>query len=134
MSFATGDFLVASAVAAAAVVAITGQERADPIASLVIAALIVPRAITLLRDTGEVLLESTPRGVDLAEVRRRVDVACAAAGRDPATVRLLPVSKTKPPPVIREAYDAGFRLFGENKAQEAVEKAARERIELIPMP
>ncbi|GAA3695358.1 YggS family pyridoxal phosphate-dependent enzyme [Microlunatus aurantiacus] len=61
---------------------------------------------------------------NLAEVRRRVDVACAAAGRDPATVRLLPVSKTKPPPVIREAYDAGFRLFGENKVQEAVAKAA----------
>jgi cobalt-zinc-cadmium efflux system protein len=68
-----GDALGSVAVlVAAAVVAITGQERADPIASLVIAALIVPRAITLLRDTGEVLLESTPRGVDLAEVRRHM--------------------------------------------------------------
>jgi cobalt-zinc-cadmium efflux system protein len=57
---------------AAAVVALTGQERADPIASLLIAALIVPRAVTLLRDTGEVLLEGTPRGVDLAEVRRHM--------------------------------------------------------------
>jgi cobalt-zinc-cadmium efflux system protein len=57
---------------AAAVIALTGQERADPIASLLIAALIVPRAVRLLRDTGEVLLEGTPRGVDLAEVRRHM--------------------------------------------------------------
>ena len=61
---------------------------------------------------------------NLAEVRRRVDEACAAAGREPSQVRLLPVSKTKSPAVIREAYDAGARLFGENKVQEAVAKAA----------
>jgi PLP dependent protein len=60
---------------------------------------------------------------NVTEVRRRVDEACAAAGRDPSQVRLLPVSKTKPPEVIREAYDAGVRLFGENKVQEAVAKA-----------
>jgi len=60
---------------------------------------------------------------NLAEVRRRVDEACVAAGRDPSQVRLLPVSKTKPPSAIREAYDAGVRLFGENKVQEAVAKA-----------
>lgn len=57
---------------AAAVIALTGQQRADPVASLLIAALIVPRALTLLRDTAEVLLEATPRGVDLAEVRRHM--------------------------------------------------------------
>jgi cobalt-zinc-cadmium efflux system protein len=68
-----GDALGSVAVlVAAAVVAITGQDRADPIASLVIAALIVPRAVKLLRDTAEVLLEGTPRGVDLAEVRRHI--------------------------------------------------------------
>ncbi|MDN5804633.1 MAG: YggS family pyridoxal phosphate-dependent enzyme [Microlunatus sp.] len=60
---------------------------------------------------------------NLAGVRRRIDEACAAADRDPAEVRLLPVSKTKSPAVIREAYDAGVRLFGENKVQEAVAKA-----------
>jgi pyridoxal phosphate enzyme (YggS family) len=60
---------------------------------------------------------------NFAEVRRRVDEACASAGRDPSQVRLLPVSKTKPPAAIREAYDAGARLFGENKVQEAVAKA-----------
>jgi cobalt-zinc-cadmium efflux system protein len=68
-----GDALGSVAVLVAAVViAITGQQRADPIASLLIAALIVPRAIRLLRDVGEVLLEGTPRGVDLAEVRRHM--------------------------------------------------------------
>jgi pyridoxal phosphate enzyme (YggS family) len=60
---------------------------------------------------------------NLAEVRRRIDEACAAAGRDPSEVRLLPVSKTKPPSLIREAYDAGVRVFGENTVQEAVAKA-----------
>lgn len=60
---------------------------------------------------------------NLADVRRRIAEACAAADRDPAQVRLLPVSKTKPPEVIKEAYDAGVRLFGENKVQEVVAKA-----------
>ncbi|HEY5980566.1 MAG TPA: YggS family pyridoxal phosphate-dependent enzyme [Microlunatus sp.] len=60
---------------------------------------------------------------NLAAVRRRIDEACAAADRDASQVRLLPVSKTKPPALIQEAYDAGVRLFGENKVQEAVAKA-----------
>ena len=60
---------------------------------------------------------------NLAEVRARIDEACAAADRDPSEVRLIPVSKTKSPAAIREAYDAGVRLFGENKVQEAVAKA-----------
>jgi len=68
-----GDALGSVAVlVAAAVIAITGDLRADPIASLVIAALIVPRAVRLLRDAAEVLLEGTPRGVDLVEVRRHM--------------------------------------------------------------
>ena len=68
-----GDALGSVAVlAAAAVIAVTGQQRADPVASLLIAALIVPRAVKLLRDTAEVLLEGTPRGVDLGEVRRHM--------------------------------------------------------------
>jgi cobalt-zinc-cadmium efflux system protein len=68
-----GDTLGSVAVlVAAAVVWLTGDTRADPVASLLIAALIVPRALRLLRDAGEVLLEGTPRGVDLAEVRRHM--------------------------------------------------------------
>ena len=60
---------------------------------------------------------------NLAAVQAKIAAACARAGRDPAEVRLLPVSKTQPPEVIEEAYAAGVRLFGENRVQEAVAKA-----------
>ena len=60
---------------------------------------------------------------NLAAVRERIDAACRPAGRDPAEVRLLPVSKTHGPELIAEAYAAGVRLFGENRVQEAAEKA-----------
>ncbi len=59
----------------------------------------------------------------LAAVRTRIDDAARAAGRDPATVKLLAVSKTHPPEAVRAAYDAGQRAFGENYAQELAEKA-----------
>ncbi len=58
---------------AAAVVATTGWQRADVVASLVIVALIVPRTIALLRQTVHVLLESTPHGLDLGEVRAHIE-------------------------------------------------------------
>lgn len=60
---------------------------------------------------------------NLAAVQERIERACREAGRDPGEVRLLPVSKTHGPEKIREAYDAGIRIFGENKVQEAAEKA-----------
>jgi pyridoxal phosphate enzyme (YggS family) len=60
---------------------------------------------------------------NLAAVHERVARACAAAGRDPAEVRLLPVSKTHPVALLEAAYAAGVRLFGENRVQEAAEKA-----------
>ncbi len=59
----------------------------------------------------------------LAEVRRQIDEAGARAGRAAGAVRLLAVSKTKPPTAIRAAYAAGQREFGENYAQELAEKA-----------
>lgn len=66
-----GDVLGSLAVLAAALVMLTtGWSRADPVASLVIAALIVPRALALLREAAHVLLEGVPRGVDTAEVDR----------------------------------------------------------------
>lgn len=52
-------------------------------------------------------------------VRRRIVAAAVACGRDPADVRLLPVSKTVDESRIRWAYAAGLRLLGENKVQEA---------------
>ncbi|MBK1680966.1 YggS family pyridoxal phosphate-dependent enzyme [Rhodocyclus tenuis] len=58
----------------------------------------------------------------LAAVRARVDAACRRVGRDPAGVRLLPVSKTRPEASLRLAYAAGCRLFGENRVQEALGK------------
>jgi cobalt-zinc-cadmium efflux system protein len=57
---------------AAAVIAGTGWTRADAIASLVIGVLILPRTWKLLRETVDVLLEGTPRGVDLNEVRSHI--------------------------------------------------------------
>ncbi|MFC7618722.1 YggS family pyridoxal phosphate-dependent enzyme [Microlunatus sp. GCM10028923] len=64
---------------------------------------------------------------NLAAVRRKIERACAAAGRDPSEVRLLPVSKTHPPELIMEAYRAGERLFGENRPQELAAKAEQLR-------
>ncbi|MCC6416563.1 MAG: YggS family pyridoxal phosphate-dependent enzyme [Opitutaceae bacterium] len=58
----------------------------------------------------------------LAAVHARIAAACGRAGRDPATVRLLPVSKTMDEASLRQAYAAGLRWFGENKVQEAHEK------------
>ena len=60
---------------------------------------------------------------NLARIRERIQAACGRAGRDPAEVRLMAVSKTQSPEVVREAYDAGLRLFGENRVQEAADKA-----------
>ena len=58
----------------------------------------------------------------LAEVHARIAAACAKAGRDPGSVRLLPVSKTVSEARLRNAYAAGCRIFGENKVQEAHRK------------
>ena len=55
----------------------------------------------------------------LADVHARIAAACAKVGRDPVTVRLLPVSKTVPEARLRNAYAAGCRTLGENKVQEA---------------
>nr|WP_024835914.1 YggS family pyridoxal phosphate-dependent enzyme [Clostridium sp. 12(A)] len=59
---------------------------------------------------------------NLEEVNKRILSACEKAGRDPKEVTLIAVSKTKPASMIEEAYGAGVRDFGENKAQELCEK------------
>lgn len=59
---------------------------------------------------------------NLAAVNDRVARATARAGRAPGTVRLIAVSKNKPPAAVMEAYRAGQMLFGENRVQEAVIK------------
>lgn len=57
-------------------------------------------------------------------IEERIRDACARVGRDPAEVRLLPVSKTRPASELAEAARLGYRRFGENKVQEVVAKAA----------
>ncbi|MEP6979494.1 MAG: cation diffusion facilitator family transporter [Nakamurella sp.] len=54
---------------AAVVITTTGYQRADAFVSILIALLILPRTVKLLHETADVLLESTPRGLDLADVR-----------------------------------------------------------------
>ena len=62
---------------------------------------------------------------NLDRVRAELADACTRAGRSADEVRLMAVSKTHPMAAIREAYDAGQRLFGENRVQETQAKAAQ---------
>jgi cobalt-zinc-cadmium efflux system protein len=68
-----GDALGSLAVIVAAVViATTGYQRADALAGLAVAALVVPRAVRILREATAVLMEFTPRGLDLDDVRAHI--------------------------------------------------------------
>jgi hypothetical protein len=60
-------------------------------------------------------------------IQARIAAACARVGRNPAEVRLVAVSKTKPAALIEEAAAAGQRLFGENYVQEFADKAEQVR-------
>ena len=64
--------LLATAVAGGVILA-TGWDRADPIASLAVVAIVLLAACRLLRTSGHVLLEGTPEAVDLDEVRRHIE-------------------------------------------------------------
>jgi cobalt-zinc-cadmium efflux system protein len=76
-----GDLLGSVAVIVAAIIiATTGDERADPIASAVIGLMIVPRTWRLLREAVDVLLEATPKDVDLEEVRRHIEETRGVTG------------------------------------------------------
>jgi pyridoxal phosphate enzyme (YggS family) len=59
---------------------------------------------------------------NLQRVQARIQSACQAAGRDPASVRLLAVSKTFGADEVRQAHAAGQQAFGENYIQEGVDK------------
>ncbi len=58
----------------------------------------------------------------LTEIRSRIATAARSVGRDPSSVQLIAVSKTFPADLVREAYAAGQRDFGENRVQEALQK------------
>ncbi|WP_017463238.1 YggS family pyridoxal phosphate-dependent enzyme [Dyella ginsengisoli] len=68
-------------------------------------------------------IDPSALAANLAAVRARVDAACRAAGRDPAGVSVLPVSKTFGAEAVRAAFALGERRFGENRVQEVREKA-----------
>ncbi len=70
------------------------------------------------------MIDSAALRARLAGIRERIARAADRAGRDPASVRLVAVSKTFSPDHIRIAADAGQADFGENKIQEALEKMA----------
>lgn len=59
---------------------------------------------------------------NLEEVRERIRLACERSGRRVEDVTLISVSKTKPVEMLKEAYEAGSRDFGENHVQEILEK------------
>jgi pyridoxal phosphate enzyme (YggS family) len=59
---------------------------------------------------------------NLDEIQERIARAARSAGRNPEDVALMAVTKTVPPERIVEAYNAGHRLFGENRVQEFAEK------------
>ena len=59
---------------------------------------------------------------NLERIEERLEAACIRAGRRREDLRLMAVSKTQPVEKIQEAYDAGLRLFGENRVFEAAEK------------
>ncbi|MCQ2389329.1 MAG: YggS family pyridoxal phosphate-dependent enzyme [Kiritimatiellae bacterium] len=67
-----------------------------------------------MRDFGELL----------AEVEARIAAACARAGRSRDEVEIVAVTKTHPEDMVREAWEHGLRIVGENKVQEAAWKKA----------
>ena len=60
----------------------------------------------------------------LSRVRETIAVAALAAGREPATVRLVAVTKGHPPAALEAALDAGLTDLGENRVEELAEKVA----------
>jgi pyridoxal phosphate enzyme (YggS family) len=63
-----------------------------------------------------------PLEANLRSVQERIATAAKRAGREPAEITLVAVTKTQPPEVIRAAYELGVRHFGENRVEEAEAK------------
>ena len=59
---------------------------------------------------------------NITHVKENIKTACKKSGRNPNEVTLIAVSKTKPVSLLKEAYDAGCRHYGENKVQELCDK------------
>lgn len=79
---------------------------------------------------------STPNSLaelqqNVEEIQQQVDAICQRIGRNPAEVRLLPVTKTLPAERVEQAYQLGFHCFGENKVLEA--KGKYEALQHLPI-
>lgn len=59
---------------------------------------------------------------NVQKIKERIERACEKVGRDPGEVSILAASKTRTPEEIREVFEAGIKLFGENRVQEARDK------------
>jgi len=70
---------------------------------------------------------------NIEAIRVQINSACIEAGRDPASVRLIAVSKTKPAELLREAFDAGQIEFGESYVQEFLDKYGDPLLEECPI-
>ena len=85
--------------------------------------LAAPAGELLVVDSAEDIMTDKPTiAANLEEVRGLIVSSAVAAGRDPAEVTLVAVSKIHPHSAVREALAAGHRAFGENRVQEAAEK------------
>ena len=72
---------------------------------------------SLLKGTSSVMIKE-----NLKIVLDKIDKAARRAGRSPASIKVMGVTKTKPVEVVKEAIEAGIKLIGENYVQEAIEK------------
>ena len=70
---------------------------------------------------------------NIAEIRRRIAVACAECGRDPKEITLVGASKMNDAAACREAIAAGIDALGENRVQEMTEKLAQHAYEGAPL-
>jgi cobalt-zinc-cadmium efflux system protein len=80
LEVASDTFGAVAVIGTGIVIAATGFTLMDPIASLAVAVLIVPRTWRLLRDAVDVLLEASPRGIDLTEVRTHLTALDGVVG------------------------------------------------------
>lgn len=69
------------------------------------------------------IIPCMPLSANVHEVLQRIAAAAARVGRKPEEITLMGVSKTVEPERIRQAYEAGIRVFGENRVQEFAEKS-----------
>jgi pyridoxal phosphate enzyme (YggS family) len=68
------------------------------------------------------MISSAQIAANLETIRQRVDSACQRSGRDPQDITILGASKSQPPERLQWAWEAGLRVYGENRVQEALMK------------